>query len=259
MSSRLHEYNALLDTTRMERDAMLKEKALQQKLPARVAARFQLPDDESRHIVLVQGEISEILNSNFVVTPDVIINSENEYMVLGRLFDKNFSGALRYLDAEKDAAHKVIDDTLEKRLNEKLAAEGVSPPVDLGAVFETETAGLSQFGVKYVFHVATVRPSRQRGFKADLSEIPFVIQRCFVKYLKLLREGKDITSMLFPLIGTGDGGASSEDSAREMVPSIVSQMNSHKGIRETYIVAFRQGDLEALLDAAKASNLVAEK
>jgi hypothetical protein len=36
-------------------------------------------------------------------------------------------------------------------------------------------------------------------------------------------------------------------------------MNSHKGIREPYIVAFRQGDLEALLDAAKASNLVAEK
>lgn len=255
VSSRLHEYDTLLDATRRERDAMLKEKELQQKLPAKIAARFQLPDDEKRHIVLVQGEISEILNS--VVRPDVVINSENDFMMLGRLFDKNFSGTLRYLDAEKDPGHNVTIDTLEKRLDEKLT--GIQRPVRLGAVFETETVGLRKLGVKYVLHVATVQPLRQGGFVATPGQIPFFIQSCFAKYRELLRDGKDITTMLFPLIGAGDGGVSSEDSAREMVPSIVSQMNSHMGIRETYVVAFRQGDLQALLEAAKASNLVTEQ
>jgi O-acetyl-ADP-ribose deacetylase (regulator of RNase III) len=223
--------------------------------PARVAAKFQLPDDDRRHLLFVQGAISDILGR--IVSPDVVVNSENDYMMLGRPFDKNVSGALRDMDAVKDQGHHITLDALYESLQERLVGQHL--PVRLGAVFETKTTGLRSRGVKYIFHIATVQPAARGGFTLNHSQLsalfPDFIKNCFRKFNDLLYEGDDMSSILFPLIGAGDGGVSSRDSATWMVNAILDQMQAYGGIREVFIVAFRRSDLQALLEAAKAHNL----
>lgn len=248
MPRKARQFDALQSTLR-------KDKESKQTLPPGTSARFRLPDDDRRHLVVVQGGIADILTS--IAHPDVVINSENDFMMLGRPFDKNFSGSLRGLDAEKDASGYITVDAMD----DKLSAAFSIPrrPVKLSSVFVTETTGLKRYGVQYVFHVATVRPRASGGgFSTDPDEIPSYIEACFAKYIEVVRAGANVETLLFPLIGAGDGGVSSEQAAKMMAPSIIRQMERYQGIRETYIVAFREGDRQALFEAAGALNLVAD-
>ena len=244
------------ETLRTQYEALrTQEEAKKPLSPAKVAAKFHLPDDDRRYLVFVQGAISDILRR--VVNPDVVVNSENDYMMLGRPFDKNVSGALRDMDAERDEGQRITKDALYDNLRERLSSQQL--PVRLGAVFETKTAGLSAWGVKYVFHVATVQPGARGGFTLNHSQLsalfPDFVRNCFKKFSELLFAGEEISTMLFPLIGAGDGGVPALDSAKWMVKAILEQMTAYKGIRETYIVAFRNTDLQALLEAAREHNL----
>ncbi len=233
---------------------MLESENLKKPLsPAKRAATFALPDDDKRHLVIVQGGIADLLGR--IVFPEIVVNSENDYMMLGRPFDKNVSGTLRYLDAVKDKGQRIVEDSLEDKLRAQLAGQQL--PVRLGAIFETETTGLSERGVKFVFHVATVQPGSAGGFTVNRDELsrlfPTFVQSCFEKYGKLLIAGKLAagSTILFPLIGAGDGGVPPRDSARWMVKAIVAQMKDYRGIQETYVVAFRESDLQALREAVK--------
>lgn len=220
--------------------------------PAKRAATFALVGDAKRHLVIVQGGISDLLGR--VIFPEIVVNSENDYLKLGRIFDKNMSGALRYLDAVKDEGNRIIEDALEDKLRARLA--GVFTPVTLGKVFETETTGLRDRGVKFIFHVATVQPRPAGGFTMNRDELarlfPTFITSCFEKYGELLLNGRLTggSTILFPLIGAGDGGLGARDSARGMIQAIAEQMRAYRGIQEAYVVAFRQGDLQALRAAA---------
>ena len=256
----LAQLNGELDTLREQNSALnrqldaihMEAESKKPLLPAKVAARFWLPNSDTQQVVFVQGGISDILGR--VVTTDVVVNSENDYMMLGRPFDKNVSGALRDLDAVKNQGQRIQVDALHDTLHERL--KGESLPVGLGSVFETKTTELKKRGVKYVLHVATVQPGVEGGFTtlshSQLSALfSLFIQNCLVKCKNLLFEGEDITSMLFPLIGAGDGGVPAVDSARWMVKAIAEKLSDYRGIREIYIVAYRKSDLEALLKAAK--------
>lgn len=174
--------------------------------------------------------------------------------MLGRPFDKNFSGTLRNLDGVKDQGKRIVHDSLEINLREKLGNQPL--PVSVGSVFDTKTTTLSGQGVKFILHVVTVQPHPQGGYYTDPKLIPVFVQSCFDKISDLLILDADIDTVLFPLIGAGDGGVSPVASADYLIPAIVKQMARYKGMRVAYIVAFRGVDLQALEATAARSGLV---
>ena len=254
LSSRLSKSTAIIEAQKnrlSEYDSFQLEQELKKPLPAQIAATYAHPDDSSRFVVLVQGAIGDILG---FVRPDVIVNSENDFLMLGRPFDKNFSGTLRNLDGVKDQGKRIVHDSLEINLREKLGNQPL--PVSVGSVFDTKTTTLSGQGVKFILHVVTVQPHPQGGYYTDPKLIPVFVQSCFDKISDLLILDADIDTVLFPLIGAGDGGVSPVASADYLIPAIVKQMARYKGMRVAYIVAFRGVDLQALEATAARSGLV---
>src|SRR5215469_9697559 len=81
---------------------------------AGIAAEYAVSDTAEQRIVVLQGDLRHLLEEH--VAPDVIVNSENDYLMLGRPFDRNVSGLLRYLDAVLDEGGRIRDDSLEVNL-----------------------------------------------------------------------------------------------------------------------------------------------
>jgi len=240
---------------------LLKEQELRKPLPAKVGTIFDHPEDDRHKIIILEGDIRDLLYTP-IARVDVIVNSENDYMMLGRPYDRNVSGALRYLDAVKDEGNLISIDALAENLEKRLhyIKDSETPkkqplPVRIGAVFETETTGLSKQGVKYIFHVATVTTLPGGGFTTDPRQLPACIRSCFDKMKDLYMAGKQIKTILFPLIGAGDGGLTARESAEILVPHIVEMMKLYGGVQTTYLLAYNGLAREALLRAANAQGL----
>ena len=210
---------------------------------------------------------------------DVLVNSENNYMQMARFFEgHSVSSLLRRKGA--GVREGMYDDTIQKELDEYFRKRG--RPAQAGEVFITSAgepnSELSAFNkVHYIFHVAAVQavdsratvtpytePSQIRSFTRNclaklqkLNQLSGVISPPETEQWKLQKEraeqGQGIsTSILFPLFGTGSGGAQAKDVIEPMLdgfsqflgdPNNAELANSLKDI---YISAFRQDDVTEL-------------
>jgi O-acetyl-ADP-ribose deacetylase (regulator of RNase III) len=148
-------------------------------------------------IGFVTGDIARIRDV------DVWVNSENVSMQMARFHDPSISGAIRWLGARKHPwSQAVEEDTIALQLAEAL--DGATQ-VDPGVVVPTSSGSLLETnGVKRIYHAAAVTGQPRRGYRP----VPDV-GICINNALELLdREGKlhDLTSIAFPLLGSGAGG-----------------------------------------------------
>jgi nudix-type nucleoside diphosphatase (YffH/AdpP family) len=191
-----------------------------------------------------QGDIG------YVNGVDVWVNGENSDMMMDRFIGQSVSARIRTMGAETDG-DIVVDDTIQEALRGLM---GERSNVDIGTVLVTESGTLRKTnGVQNIFHVAVVNGSLGEGVKPDVKNL----RRCVESVLKelesrnkqLLRRfsGNYLESVLFPMIGAGEGGVPMQIVAQEIIPAAINYFNSVPipTVKKIYFLAFRLREKDA--------------
>jgi O-acetyl-ADP-ribose deacetylase (regulator of RNase III) len=213
--------------------------------------KLQNPD-KSDHIiykdVVIHITIGNMVDLHDV---DVLVNSENDYMQMARIFEsKTVSAMLRYHGSLIDKAGRLVEDTVQDELDCRIYAdkELQKRPVGVSTVIVT-AAGHSESDLvkknraRYIFHTAAVSvEDGQKGKYLQPVQSDSGLKRCVINTLdKVLEmnkakgniwpEGTDerkkaqaneknynpITSIVIPMFGSGHGGRET----KEVIPPIV--------------------------------------
>ena len=232
------------------------------------------------HLHLATGDFTRLKDI------DVIANSENDYMQMARFFEsRTVSSMLRRRGARvRDGKY---EDTIQQELDWQLRDRG--RPVQVAEVFATSSGGPNSELVRvnrtrYIFHVAAVQAVDAQGIVVPFKE-PHQIEACVRSALAKLVEvntqagvisppgteqralqaqkaAAGLThcrSILFPLFGTGQGGADAREVVQSMLSGILGHLADESGtpaevaLRDIYLSAYREQDSEqaqSVLDAA---------
>ncbi|MEO1321821.1 MAG: macro domain-containing protein [Pseudomonadota bacterium] len=155
---------------------------------------------------------------------DVWVNSENTFMEMARFWDSSVSAQIRKLGAVRRGA--LNDESFKDALGLALAEKvGTRSRVPIGTVFMTRTDEASTLSkrnhVNYVAHLAAVEPNAVGDGFSSGGEVTQCVSNVFEavqqERLKMRGRRRDLKSVLFPLIGSGDGGAHPAFVAHQMV------------------------------------------
>jgi O-acetyl-ADP-ribose deacetylase (regulator of RNase III) len=186
---------------------------------------------------------------------DVYVNSENDYMQMGRIFESNtVSALLRFYGSKLDEAGRIDEDTIQDELNQIISEQGIrTRPVGTGTVIVTSAGHTSSYmrkrlKARYIFHAATVIVvgdgiKKQLECRLSSSEIRQCVRKIFEKVAEVdeknsqvslkdteQRQDRDqapgachpIKGIILPIFGTGHGGRP----AQEVLPALI------QGIKE---------------------------
>ncbi|MDX3228445.1 macro domain-containing protein [Streptomyces sp. ME19-01-6] len=138
---------------------------------------------------------------------EVLVSSENVYLEMSKTFRPTVSGALRLAAAVRDPAGEIVDDVLARELAAWLRAHGrPGLPVRPGTVVPTSSGALASRGVRRIYHAAVATPEEDT-YHVRPESIARAVSACFA----LARAERDryqpaLSSICFPLLGTGRGG-----------------------------------------------------
>jgi nudix-type nucleoside diphosphatase (YffH/AdpP family) len=181
------------------------------------------------------------------------VNSENTDMMMDRFIGKTISARIRYLGANKDDEDEtVLEDTIQEGLRNAI---GERAHVKIGTVLVTEAGMLRAYPheVERIFHVATVEGGPGAGVKADLEKLKMCVKRVLLRADQENRRlrrilGKNfLRSIVFPMLGAGDGGLSIESVADAIIPVAIHFFGSNPDtkLKEIYFLAFKPRDRSA--------------
>jgi nudix-type nucleoside diphosphatase (YffH/AdpP family) len=179
------------------------------------------------------------------------VNSENTDMMMDRFIGRSISAKIRSLGANKDDDGNIIDDTIQESLRGII---GERAHVKIGTVLVTESGMLrSSHRVQRVFHVATVEGGLGMGVKADPNDLKMCVENVLSRverenngFWRLLWKN-NLGSILFPMMGSGEGGVPLEVVAQEVIPAAVDYFRTtpNPTLKEIYFLAFRLRDKSA--------------
>jgi nudix-type nucleoside diphosphatase (YffH/AdpP family) len=198
--------------------------------------------------LIVGYKTGSIENINGV---SIWVNSENTDMMMDRFLGKTISARIRFLGAIKDQDDNVVEDIISEELR---GAVGERGHVKIGTVLVTESGMLcGRNQVKRIFHVATVEGGPGEGVSAK----PDKLEECVARVLRradeennrlwrILRK-KNLDSILFPMLGAGDGGLPIEAVAADIIPVAIRYFctNPNATLKEIYFLAFTSRDKSA--------------
>lgn len=154
---------------------------------------------------------------------DILVSSENTFLEMSKTFRSTVSGALRRAAALRDASGEIVDDVLARELGVWLRThERPGVPVRPGTVVATSSGALAAQGVRRIHHAAIAAPvgngERYHVTPAVLAEAvraSFELARQEAEFLAL-----PMSSICFPLMGTGRGGLSVPTAARALLGAL---------------------------------------
>lgn len=160
-------------------------------------------DPGVRYRAPVGAKSIEIATGDLAKQPryaNVWVNSENTYFSMARPFEASVSATIRWLGGDENG-----QDIIYRELEDEVLARGKRPgdPCD---VIVTGSGNLKEsHGVDRIFHVASVTATKGRGFRPVDG-----VERCVSAVLQAV-QADDLTptgtKVLFPIMGTGRGGA----------------------------------------------------
>ncbi|TVZ92503.1 O-acetyl-ADP-ribose deacetylase (regulator of RNase III) [Streptomyces sp. BK340] len=154
---------------------------------------------------------------------DILVSSENTFLEMSKTFRSTVSGALRRAAALRDASGEIVDDVLARELGVWLRTHGRSGvPVRPGTVVATSSGALAAQGVRRIHHAAIAAPV---GDGERYHVTPAVLAEAVRASFELARREADflslpMSSICFPLMGTGRGGLSVETAARGLLGAV---------------------------------------
>jgi O-acetyl-ADP-ribose deacetylase (regulator of RNase III) len=210
-----------------------------------------MPHDRELVVGYLTGHIADVRGI------DIWVNSENEDMIMDRFIGRSISANIRYFGADKDRRRNVREDTIANALKRAL---GGHLSVKVGTVIETRPGALEAFGVRRVYHVASVRGmGAGRGVVAALDDL----KRCTTNVLAEAEErnrhwwrsyARKDNSIVFPLIGAGDGGLHAEQVAPELIGAALEFLRATPApsLKEIYFLAFNGQQRRACVQVLEA-------
>ncbi|WP_436954229.1 macro domain-containing protein [Streptomyces sp. SudanB182_2057] len=154
---------------------------------------------------------------------DILVSSENTYLEMSKTFRPTVSGALRRAAALRDAQGEIVDDVLSRELGVWLRTHGrTGMPVRPGTVVATSSGALAAQGVRRVHHAAIATPVGD-GDRYHVS--PAVLGEAVRRSFELARHESEflslpMSSICFPLLGSGRGGLPVETVARRLLDAV---------------------------------------
>jgi O-acetyl-ADP-ribose deacetylase (regulator of RNase III) len=233
-----------LDRQLLDRDQRIAEleaamkRAIRQPQPlvATEYHRYEVRYTNSRRrITIVTGSMRQVMCAQ------VWVNSENTDMSMSEADHNSISGLIRYEGGRKSELGHLEDDVIGKEL--ALKVEGRSP-VPLGAAVVTGSGDLQRRGVLSIVHAAAVTGRAGEGYR----QVPD-LGRCFTNVLAAVdNNGTPLgESVLFPLLGTGNGHGDVEQTTRAFLGSVSSYLVDRPttAIHEVYLLAYTDIEFEA--------------
>ena len=228
-------------------------------LPIRIAAEVTpLPKTRrytaklpvsGKEIGLITGELQKIKGV------DVWVSSENTNMQMARFHERSVSGTIRYYGAKRNRAGQVTDDILA---NELLAIVGENVVVPAANVIATSAGQLAASnGVKRIFHAAAVYGQIGIGF-TPINNVAACIDNALALADSEEEKGANLRSILFPLMGTGQGGGKLQETVNSLVTAAIAYLENKPDsvIQQVYFMCLIEKDLEACQWAFDHAGLV---
>jgi O-acetyl-ADP-ribose deacetylase (regulator of RNase III) len=199
-------------------------------LNSRLALRYPLARCPDKAVGIATGNIAEIAGA------DVLVNSENNRLKMDRIESHSVSAALNAFGAEWDANGELVRETIDLEL--QAARRDLPRTVPLTTVVVTSAGSLRNTGVRHLLHAVTTISKRNSGFEAGTA---IQLGQCVTKTLmridqlnsELYQDSEPLRTVVFPILGTGDGGLSIE----AIAPSLVARAIDHFELWETRIAA----------------------
>jgi O-acetyl-ADP-ribose deacetylase (regulator of RNase III) len=189
------------------------------------------------HFGIVTGDVRRVRCA------DVWVNSENTNMMMARFEEYSVSAIIRFEGAQRDEAGHVVGDVVAEELARKVAGR---TPVAPGTAIVTGSGGLARSnGVRHVIHVAAVHGEPGEGYRQVLD-----VGRCVINALvELDRLGSSdapVRSILFPLLGTGVGGAELEPTVTAMLDAALDHVaaGQTRDMQTIYFLAYTDAELD---------------
>ena len=197
-----------------------------------------------RHKALTGRELGLITgNLSKVSCVDVWVNSENTNMQMASFFDRSVSGYIRYAGAQKDRLDNIAEDVVGQALSRQLGGTvGVSP----GTVVLTESGELRQtHNVQIIAHAAAVQGQAGHGYK-QIADVGSCVANCLAALDKenSMRDSR-LKSVVFPLMGTGQGRAEVETTVRTLLTAAIEYLQAHRdsSVKLVYFLAYTDFEL----------------
>ncbi|MGO9132764.1 MAG: NUDIX domain-containing protein [Methylovirgula sp.] len=208
--------------------------------------RYALADRKDVTIGYKTGPIDQIHGVS------IWVNSENTDMMMDRVIGQTISAKIRYLGANKDEQKTVVEDTIAEGLRN---AVGLRAHVKVGTVLMTEAGMLSSsHQVRKIFHVASVEGGPGERVQAHPDRLNECVENLLIRadqensrFWRVLFKKNDLTSILIPMLGAGDGGLAVETVAQALIPTAVNYFRSNplSSVKEVYFLAFKSRDRDA--------------
>ncbi len=198
---------------------------------------YTITETNNKKIALVTGDIR---NAQGI---DIWVNSENTNMQMSRFYENTISGIIRYLGAKHDALGNVIEDSIANELKKVM---GNNLSVNPGIVLVTGAGELEQKnGVKKIFHVASVRGEVGKGYES-INDLGSCISNSLEKADSQEFENLDIKSILFPLLGTGQGRSQLKEVSQTLLQKAISYLknNPRSRIETVFFLTYTEAELE---------------
>jgi len=178
-----------------------------------------------------------------VKSADIWVNSENTSMEMSRFEEHSVSAVIRYLAARRDETGHVLADLVADELDRKMTGRGqVAPGTPIVTV-----AGhlLESNGVRYVVHVAAVQGEPGAGYR-QVHDIGTCVSRALDAASRLSGAEPDLSTILFPILGTGVGGAEPTSTLRTLLGAAIDHLLTVGGaLRTVLFLAYNAADLAA--------------
>jgi O-acetyl-ADP-ribose deacetylase (regulator of RNase III) len=210
---------------------------------------------------------------------DVVVNSENDYMQMARVFEsRTISSMLRYGGSHIDRAQRLVADTVQDELNLRVK-EFETRPVGKMTVIVTsaghpESVLRKQNKARFIFHTATVSVQGDGSSKylepiVSRSGVTTAVRQTLDKIVEVdrvqgvvAREGtplhaeqalakagyRPIKSIIFPAFGTGHGGKPLYEVAPLMIRGMKEFLLDHEddadlALKDIYFCVYTQDDV----------------
>ena len=231
---------------------VLKERQLTTLPPERVnpekAHVFRIRKVPKKRIGLLTGDLRHVFGV------DVWVNSENTNMQMARYYDRSGSAVIRYFGAKRDQAGQVVEDTIADELR---IAMGSAKSVLPATVLITSAGQLERTnGVKRIFHAAAVQGQPGVGY-TPVPDIEMCVREALTTADGAEYAALGLRSILFPIMGTGSGGAQLKDTVKRLVNTSINYFEQRPDsvISTAYFLAFTDQQRQACLTALAQTNV----
>ena len=171
---------------------------------------------------------------------DAWVNSENTEMEMARMCERSISSLIRYHGSIRDSGGRVKSDLIQKYLRKEVGSrKSVAPTV----VIPTDSGELQRWGVRKLLHAASVQGQPGLGYHPIRQA-----HQCVTNSLEKMdwlnaQEGTPkppLSSVLFPIFGTGQAGQAPEDVLEGLVLAAKEYVNSHResAVNRIYFLAY---------------------